>query len=540
MMTSGTPIFILKEGTERTRGKDALSNNIAAARAIAESIRTALGPRGLDKMLTDSFGDVTITNDGATILKEMDVAHPIAKFIVEQSKTMDDEVGDGTTTVVVLTGEMLKVAEELIEQGIHPTILVEGYRIAQEEAIKYLDKISTKVESGDIETLKMIAKTSMGSKIVSTSSDLLADLVVKAITSVTVDSNADLDDVKVEKKTGGSISESELIEGIVLDKEVVHPGMPTDVEDAIVLLLDEALEISKTEIDAELSIRSPDQIKGFLDREQGMLKEMAENIKNLGATVVLCSKGIDDVVQHLLAKEKVMAVRRIKKSDMEKLAKATGAKIVSQLSDVSKDDLGSAGHIYERLVTDDKMVFVEECPQTTAVTILVRGGTELVVDEAERSLHDALCVVRNVVRDSRIVPGGGAPEMAISNHLQKFASKLPGREQLAVQAFGQALEVIPRTLAENTGMDPLDMLSELNKGKATEMLGIDPINKKVKNFKTSKDVIEPAAVKRQAITSASEAAQMILRIDDIISAKDLGGGGGGPPGGPGGDMDMDD
>jgi chaperonin GroEL (HSP60 family) len=463
-------------------------------------------------MMTDSFGDVTITNDGATILKEMDVAHPIAKFVVEQSKTMDDEVGDGTTTVVVLTGEMLKVAEELIDQGIHPTILVEGYRIAQEEAIKYLNKISTKVKADDMETLKQIAKTSMGSKIVSTSSDLLADIVVKAITSVTVDGNADLDDVKVEKKTGGAMSESELIEGIVLDKEVVHPAMPTDVEEAKVLLLDEALEISKTEIDAELSIRSPDQIKGFLDREQGMLKDMAESIKNLGATVVLCSKGIDDVVQHLLAKENVMAVR----------------------------DLGSAGHIYERLVTDDKMVFVEECPQTTAVTVLIRGGTELVVDEAERSLHDALCVVRNVVTDGRIVPGGGAPEMAISAHLQKFASKLPGREQLAVQAFGQALEVIPRTLAENTGMDPLDMLSELNKGKPTEMLGIDPINKKVKNFKTSKDVIEPAAVKRQAITSASEAAQMILRIDDIISAKDLGGGGGGPPGGPSGDMDMDD
>ncbi|OLS24744.1 MAG: Thermosome subunit alpha [Candidatus Heimdallarchaeota archaeon LC_3] len=542
MMTQGgTPVFILKEGTERTRGKDALTNNIAAARAIAESIRTALGPRGLDKMITDSFGDVTITNDGATILKEMDVAHPIAKYVVELSKTMDDSVGDGTTTVVVICGELLKLAEELIEEGIHPTILVEGFRLAQEEALKHLDKISTKVEPTDTATLKKLAKTSMGSKIVSASADYLADLVVKAIQSVTFDGKADLDDVKIEKKPGGSISETELIEGIVLDKEVVHPAMPTDVENAKILLLDEALEISKTEIDAELSIRSPDQIKGFLDREQGMLKEMADKVKELGATVVLCSKGIDDVVQHLMAKSNIMAVRRIKKSDMDKLAKATDAKIVSHLSDAGADDLGSAGHIYQRLVTDDKMVFVEECPQTYAVTLLIRGGTELVVDEAERSIHDALCVVRNVVEDGRIVPGGGAPEMAISAALEKFATTLPGREQLAVKAFGQALEVIPRTLAENTGLDPIDIMTELKQAKPTELLGVDPINKVVKNFKLSKDILEPTAVKRQAITSASEGAQMILRIDDVISGKGGGDGAPGGPGGPGGDMpDMDD
>ncbi|MFW9928546.1 MAG: thermosome subunit alpha [Candidatus Thorarchaeota archaeon] len=537
MMTQGTPVFILKEGTERQRGKDALSNNIAAARAIAESIRTALGPRGLDKMLTDSFGDVTITNDGATILKEMDVAHPIAKFVVELAKSQDDEVGDGTTSVVVLTGEMLKVAEELINQGIHPTILVEGFRIAQEEAIKFLDEISTKVKPTDTPTLKKLAATSMGSKIVSTSSDYLSELIVKAVQAVTVGGNVDLDDIKVEKKSGGAISDSELIEGIVLDKEVVHPAMPHDVEEAKILLLDDALEISKTEIDAELSIRSPDQIKGFLDREQGMLKDMANSIQELGANVVLCSKGIDDVVQHMLAKSGIMGVRRIKKSDMEKLAKATGAKIVSELSDISADDLGTAGHIYERLVTDDKMVFVEECPKATAVTILVRGGTELVVDEAERSIHDALCVVRNAVRDGKIVTGGGSAEMAISSKLQAFAQTLPGREQLAVQAFGHALEVIPRTLAENTGLDPIDIMTELRQSKPTELLGVDPIAKKVKDFKKSKDVLEPSSVKRQAITSASEAAQMILRIDDVISAKDLGGGG--APGGPGGDMGDD-
>ena len=539
MMTQGTPVFILKEGTERTRGKDALSNNIAAARAIAESIRTALGPRGLDKMLTDSFGDVTITNDGATILKEMDVAHPIAKFVVELAKSQDDEVGDGTTTVVVLTGEMLKVAEELINQGIHPSIVVEGFKLAQEEAIKYLDKISIKVRVNDNETLKKIAKTSLGSKVVSTSSDYLADLIVQAIQKVRVKNEVDLDDIKIEKKAGGSISDSELIEGIVLDKEVVHPDMPRDVEDAKILLLDDALEISKTEIDAELDIRTPDQIKNFLDREQGMLRNMADKIKEVGANVVLCSKGIDDVVQHLLAKEGIMAVRRIKKSDMEKLAKATGAKIISQLKDSSPEDLGSAGHIYERLVTDDKMVFIEECPKAQSVTLLIRGGTEMVVDEAERSIHDALCVVRNVVRDGKVVPGGGAPEIALGEHLEKFATTLPGREQLAVQAFGRALEVVPRTLAENTGLDPIDIMTELKqKIKAGTLFGVDPINKQVKDFAASKDILEPVSVKRQAITSASEAAQMILRIDDVISAKDLGGSEPSPPGGEGGE-DLD-
>ncbi|HKZ39352.1 MAG TPA: thermosome subunit beta, partial [Candidatus Hodarchaeales archaeon] len=369
MMTQGTPIFILKEGTERTKGRDALSNNIAAARAISESVRTSLGPRGLDKMLTDSFGDVTITNDGATILKEMDVAHPIAKFIVELAKSQDDEVGDGTTSVVILAGELLKNAEELINQGIHPTIVVEGYRMAADQALKALDQLSIPVKSTDAATLKTLAATSMGSKLVSTSSAYLANLVVQAAQKVAKQHTIDLDDIKVEKKAGGSISDSSLIEGILLDKEVVHPAMATDVEDAKILLLDEALEISKTEIDAELSINRPDQIKGFLDREQGMLREMADKVVASGANVVLCSKGIDDVVQHLLAKNKITAVRRIKKSDMEKLAKATGAKIISRIADISADDLGSAGHIYEKMIADDKMVFVEECANANAVTI---------------------------------------------------------------------------------------------------------------------------------------------------------------------------
>ena len=541
MMTQGTPVFILKEGTERTRGKDALTNNISAARAIAESVRTSLGPRGLDKMLTDSFGDVTITNDGATILKEMDVSHPIAKFIVELAKSQDDEVGDGTTSVVVLAGELLKVAENLINQGIHPTIVVEGFRLAQAQAIKYLDVMSTPVKNTDTESLKKIASTSMGSKIISTSSDQLAELVVQAIQKVIVDGKVDLEDIKVEKKTGGSITESKLIEGILLDKEVVHPAMPTDVEDAKILLLDDALEISKTEIDAELSINAPEQIKGFMDREQGMLKEMADKVKDSGATVVLCSKGIDDIVQHLLAKAGIVAVRRIKKSDMEKLSKATGAKVVSRLDDVSADDLGQAGHIYQQSIADDKFVFVEECPNAHAVTILLRGGTELVVDEEERSIHDALCVVRNVIRDGHIVYGGGSIEIAIANKLQEYATTLPGREQLAIQAFAQALEVIPRTLAENTGLDPIDIMAELRRSsKPGTFLGVDPVNKKVKDFGTAKDIVEPISVKRQVITSAAEAAQMVLRIDDVISAKDLGGGAGGPsPGGHGGDEDSD-
>ena len=541
MMTQGTPVFILKEGTERTRGKDALTNNISAARAIAESVRTSLGPRGLDKMLTDSFGDVTITNDGATILKEMDVSHPIAKFVVELAKSQDDEVGDGTTSVVVLTGELLKVAETLINQGIHPTIVVEGFRIAQSQAIKFLEEMSTTVKNTDTESLKKIASTSMGSKIISTSSSQLADLIVKAVQKVMVNGNVDLEDIKVEKKTGGAITESRLVEGILLDKEVVHPAMPTDVEDTKILLLDDALEISKTEIDAELSINAPDQIKGFMDREQGMLKDMAEKVKESGATVVLCSKGIDDIVQHLLAKAGIMAVRRIKKSDMEKLSKATGAKIVSRLDDASEEDLGEAGHIYQQSIADDKYVFVEECPNAHAVTILVRGGTELVIDEAERSIHDALCVVRNVIRDGRIVYGGGSIEIAIANKLQEYATTLPGREQLAIQAFATALEVIPRTLAENTGLDPIDIMAELRKSSKPGMfLGVDPVNKKVKDFGAAKDIVEPISVKRQVITSAAEAAQMVLRIDDVISAKDLGGGAGGPgPGGRGGDEDSD-
>ena len=535
----GQPIFILKEGTERTKGKDALSNNIAAARAIAESIRTALGPRGLDKMLTDSFGDVTITNDGATILKEMDVAHPVAKFIVELAKSQDDEVGDGTTSVVVLAGELLKMAETLIDENVHPSVIVEGYRIAAEEAQKHLNGMAAAVQPDDKATLMKIAKTALGSKIVAVNGDALSEVIVDAILAVAQGTHVDLDDVKVEKKTGGGLNDTEMIDGIVLDKEMVHPAMPTTLEDAKIALVEEALELSKTEFDAELTISSPDQIKSFLDRETEMIKEMVAFVKDSGATFLVCSKGIDDVAQHLLAKAGIAAVRRVKKSDMEKLAKATGGKLVSRLSDLTAEELGTAGHVYQKTVSDDKMVYVTECPHAKSVTILIRGGTELVIDEADRAIHDALCVVRNVVKDGKIVNGGGSPEMSISAHLKTFADTLSGREQVAVKSFAEALEVIPRTLAENTGLDPIDIMAELR--KAGEGFGVDPINRKVADFRKL-SVVEPASVKRQAISSAAEAAQMILRIDDVISAKDLGGGAPGGPGGPGGaggDEDFD-
>ena len=535
-MMQGQPVFILKEGTERTKGKDALSNNIAAARAIAESIRTALGPRGLDKMLTDSFGDVTITNDGATILKEMDVAHPVAKFIVELAKSQDDEVGDGTTSVVVLAGELLKMAEILIDENVHPSVIVSGYKIAAEEAQKYLDTLAIAVKPDDKVTLMKIAKTALGSKILSTHGDAMAEVIVDSILAVAVGNHVDLDDIKVEKKTGGSLSDTELIEGIVLDKEMVHPAMPTTVEDAKIALVEEALELSKTEFDAELTISSPDQIKNFLDRESEMIKEMVDFVKKSGATFLVCSKGIDDVAQHLLAKAGIAAVRRVKKSDMEKLAKATGGKLVSRLSDLSAEELGTAGNVYQKAVADDKMVYVTECPNAKSVTVLIRGGTDLVIDEADRAMHDALCVVRNVVRDGKIVNGGGSPEMSISAHLKTFADTLSGREQIAVKSFADALEVIPRTLAENTGLDPIDIMAELR--KAGKGFGVDPINRKVANF-AKLAVVEPASVKRQAISSAAEAAQMILRIDDVISAKDLGGGAPGGAPGMGGDDDFD-
>ncbi len=533
MSLAGTPIIILKEGTQRTRGRDALRNNIRAGIIISDAIRSALGPLGRDKMLVDSFGDVVITNDGATILKEMDVTHPIAKFIVELAKSQDQEVGDGTTTVAVLAGEFLKKAEELLDSGIHPSVIVEGYRMATKKALEVIEEIGTDVKEDDRSILRKIAITSMGSKVISTYSDYLADLVVDAVLAVKTEKGVDIDNIKVEKKAGEDLSNTHLIKGIVLDKEVVHPSMPKKVENAKIALVDSGFEVSKTEFNAELNITDPSQLQQFIERETEIIAEKVQKIVDVGANVVFCQKGIEDIAQHLLAKKGIMAVRRVKKSDMEKLAKATGAHIVTELKDMTEDDLGSAGKVHQTKIGDDDMLFIEDTPYSKSVTILIRGGTELVVDEAERAIHDALCVVRNVVNTGKIVVGGGSPEMAVSAKLLKYADSFKGKEQLAVRAFAEALEAIPRILAENSGMEPLDVLVELRsahqQGKHT--FGVNPLERKVMDMKDS-GVIEPIVVKKQAISSASEAAQMILRIDDVIASKETGGAGG-PPGGPG-------
>ncbi len=536
MSLGGTPILLLKEGTKRERGHDAQHNNIMAAVAIAEAIRTALGPKGQDKMLVDSFGDVTITNDGATILKEIDVEHPAAKMIVEVAKTQDDEVGDGTTSAVVLAGELLKQAEMLIDQKIHPTVIVEGYRKATEKALDSLDSIAVDDDSDTM--LKKVAMTSMQSKVVSEFRKFLADLAVTAIKRITdtVDGvkQADIDNVKVEKKQGGTISDTMFIEGIVLDKEIVHPGMAKIVTNPKIALVQSAFEVEKTEFTAKIDIREVSQMQAFLDEEERMLREMVAKVKKTGANVVLCQKGIDDVAQHFMAQEGIVAVRRIKESDMEKLARATGGKLISNLDDLTKKDLGTAQLLEERKVAEDKMVFVEGCKNPKAVSILLRGSTDLVVDEADRALHDALCVIRNVVEDGRVVAGGGAPEIEVARNLQEYAESLPGREQLAVIAFAEAMEIIPKTLAENAGLDPIDIIADLKaqheKGEVTA--GVDGIKGKVGDLAKA-NVWEPLVVKRQAVKSASEVAQMLLRIDDVIASKgmDAGGGPGGPPGG---------
>ncbi|MFW9935996.1 MAG: thermosome subunit alpha [Candidatus Thorarchaeota archaeon] len=541
MSLGGTPVLLLKEGTKRERGRDAQHNNIMAAVAIAEAIRTALGPKGQDKMLVDSFGDVTITNDGATILKEIDVEHPAAKMIVEVAKTQDDEVGDGTTSSVVLAGELLKQAEMLIDQKIHPTVIVEGYRKATEKALEVLDSVA--LDDSSDAMLKKVAMTSMQSKVVSEFRKFLADLAVRAIQRITdtVDGtkSADLDNVKVEKKQGGTIRDTMFIEGIVLDKEIVHPGMEKGVPNPKIALIQSAFEVEKTEFTAKIDIREVSQMQAFLDEEERMLREMVTKIKKIGANVVLCQKGIDDVAQHFMAQEGIVAVRRIKESDMEKLARATGGKLISNLDELTKKDLGTAQLLEERKIADDKMVFVEGCKNPKAVSILLRGSTDLAVDEAERALHDALCVIRNVVEDGRVVAGGGSPEIQVARQLQEYAESLPGREQLAVIAFAEAMEIIPKTLAENAGLDPIDIIADLKarheKGEVSA--GVDGIKGKVGDLAKA-NVWEPLVVKRQAVKSASEVSQMLLRIDDVIASKGMEGGGG--PGGPPGGQDFDE
>lgn len=537
---AGTPVLILKEGSTRERGRGAQHANITAARFVAEVVKSALGPKGMDKMLVDSFGDVTVTSDGHTILKEMDIQHPAAKMMVEVAKTQDDEVGDGTTTAVVIAGELLGKAEDLVEKNVHPTVIIDGYRKAADKALETLEKIAIPVKPKDKDFLKKVAMTAMASKLVAENREYLADIAASAILHVAQkvegQYKVDLDDVMVEKKAGESLTDTKLIEGIVLDKEVVHPGMPKRIENAKVALLDCALEVEKTEFDAKLNIESPEQMEAFLQQEENMLRDMVEKVAEKGANVLICQKGIDDMAQHFLARKGILAVRRAKKSDMEKLAKATGGKVVTNLDDFAKLDLGYADLVEERKIGDDKMIFIEGCRNPRSVAILIRGGTERIVDEAERSIHDALCVVRDVVQEPKIVAGGGAPELEVAGVLKEYADTLPGREALAVQRYAEALEVVPTTLSENAGLDPIDIISELRARheKGEVWAGVDVHEGKVDDMKEL-EVLEPLAVKKQIIKSATEAASMILKIDDVIAAGKMKAPPTPPPGaGPGG------
>ncbi|MDP6048123.1 MAG: thermosome subunit beta [Candidatus Bathyarchaeota archaeon] len=540
------PILILKEGTERSRGRDARKSNMTAAQVIAEVLKTTLGPRGMDKMLIDSLGDITITNDGATVLEEIDVQHPAAKMMIEVAKTQDDEVGDGTTTAVIFAGELLKKAQELLEQNIHPSIIIAGYQKASEKALVKLENLAIDVDLDDRETLMKLANTSMRSKTVSNVRDHLSGIVIDAILQIIEERNgeiiADVENVQIVKKEGKSLNETKLVKGIIIDKEAVHDGMPKKVENPKIALIDAAIEVEKTEFDAEIRIRSPDAIKAFLNQESEMLKAKVDYIVSSGAKILFAQKGIDDVAQHYLAKAGVLAARRVKKSDMEKLAKATGAKIVSNLSDLKDADLGSCEIVEERKVGDDKMIFVEGCDDPRAVAIFIRAGLERMIDEAERALNDALFVISDVAELPKMVPGGGAIEMELSKAVRSHATQIGGREQLAIEAFADALEVIPKTLAENAGLDILDSMVAIKAAhdkKGGSAMGVNVYDEGVIDM-LEQGVVEPMAVKLQAVKSAVEVSSMILRIDDVVAATSPAGGMGGP-GGPPGDMpDMDD
>jgi len=514
----GQPIIILKEGSQRTAGREAQRSNIMAAKAVAGAVRTTLGPKGMDKMMVDNLGDVVITNDGVTILKEMDIEHPAAKMMVEIAKTQDAEVGDGTTTAVVLAGELLKQAEGLLDQEIHPTVITAGYRAAADKSMEILKTISTNLVEKNIRTM-------------GTARESLAALAVQAVKSVVdEDGSVDTDNITVEKKVGGGITDSELVHGMVIDKDRLHPNMPKKVTGAKIALLNAAIEIEKTEVDAKIEITSPDQLQAFLDQEESMLKGMVDNIIKTGANVVFCQKGIDDLAQHFLAKEGIYTVRRVKKSDMEKLARATGGRVVTSIHDLTEKDLGKAGLVEERKIGDEKMTFVEECENPKSVSIILRGGTEHVVDELNRAMEDALRVVAVVVEDKMLVPGGGAPEVELALRLREYAATVGGREQLAIEAFADSMEVIPKTLAENAGLDQIDSLVALRSQheKGIKSSGLD-MDTGVPVDMMTLGVVEPLRVKTQAINSAAEAAVMILRIDDVIASK-----AGGPAGGPGG------
>ena len=508
-----------------------------AARIVSEAVKTSLGPKGMDKMLVDSFGDVTITNDGATMLKEMDVQHPAAKMMVEVSKTQDDEVGDGTTSVVILTGELLGKATELMEKKVHPIVIIDGYRQAEEKALEILEAIAEKVNPKDKVVLMKVSKTTMASKLVNQHSEYLSDIAVDAVLQIAEPDGdgyeVDLDMIKIEKKPGASMTDTRLVRGLIIDKEVVHDGMPKQIKDAKIGLLNAAMEIEKTEFDAKIAIETPEEMQAYLDQEENMLRDMVKKVKAVGINVLFCQKGIDDMVQHFLSREGILAARRLKKSDMEALSKSTGAKVVNSVDQLNAEDTGYAKLVEERKVSDDSMIFVEGCKNPKAVTILIRGGTERVVDEADRSIHDALCVIKDVVEEPKIVAGGGAPEIETARLLREFAEKLAGRERLAVIAFADALEVIPTTLAENSGMDPIDAISDIQSehAKGNKWVGVNGYTNKVADL-SKIDVYEPMVVKAQAIKSATEAATLLLKIDDIIAVSKMSGppGGGMPPG----------
>jgi archaeal chaperonin len=541
MSNQNIPVVILKEGTQRSTGRDAQRNNILAAKVVAETVKSTLGPRGMDKMLVSGIGDVIITNDGATIMKELDVQHPAAKMLVEVAKTQDNEVGDGTTTAVILTGELLDKAEKLLEKDVHPTIIVEGYKKAADKARNILDGLSETIIATDSETLRKIAITSMGTKGVSGAKDYLATIAVDAALQVKENREGelkvDVDLVKVLKKHGRSLEETELVKGIVIDKEIAHHQMPKRIEKAKIALLNAKLEIEKTEFDAKININSPDQMKMFLDEEERMLKEMVDKVAESGANFVFCEKSIDDIALHFLSKKGIAAVKNASSGDLEKLAKATGGKILASVKEISSSSLGEAKLIEESKIGDDKLIYIRDAKNPMAVTIVLRGGTEHVVDEAERSLHDALCVIRDAIEDSKIVAGGGAGEAETSKQLRDYAVKVGGREQLAIEAFADALESVPLALAENAGLDPIDIMVELrskHQDPANKWYGIDVFSGKVKDMRAL-NVIEPLRVKLQVVKSATEAASMILRIDDVVASKGTKGAPPGPggPGGPG-------
>ncbi len=543
---SGQQVLVLPEGSSRVLGRDAQRTNIAVGHAVASAIKSTLGPRGMDKMMVSELGDIVITNDGATILKEMNVEHPAAKMMVEIAKTQDEEVGDGTTSAVVLAGELLKNALELLDQDVHASTIVGGYKAAAAKAIEHLLQTGEKVSINDTSMLQKIAGVAMGSKTVAAGSakDFLSKMIVEAVTQIADQADGkytiNKDFIKIEKKQGGDIFQTTLIQGVLIDKEVVHAAMPKRLEKAKIALLDAALEIEKTETDARISITSPDQMTAFLEQEENMLKQMVEKVAASGCNVLFCQKGIDDVAQHYLAKKGIIAARRVKKSDMEKLARATGARVTTTMDDLSKDDLGHAGLVEERKVAGEQMIFVEKCKEPKAVTLLVRGGTEHVVDEAERAIVDAIGAVTSAIEEGRLVTGGGAIEMELSLKLKKYANQVGGREQLAISAFADALEVIPRTLAESCGLDSIDTLVDLRtkQEKGATNTGVDVLKGKVGDLKSA-GVLEPMKVKKQAIQSASEVSEMILRIDDIIASKGKSGGApAGGPGGMGGGMDM--